>query len=204
MEETVCGNIQKESRNCGRAGRGTLNLGGGREQEGAALKSEGRNPHLAQPEPTREESNRGIRGIRGKGLLVVLGFRVFRVFRGSRSQPSWIQLYGDEAKAEIRRPRSQSSRAFALHSTLRPQALPCHAATAPNEGPDADFGFRISDFLRISGLRISDFPPGLGLRPSDFGFRPSAAAFAWSQYCLSMAQLPMGIWSPGWPSELMS
>jgi type 1 glutamine amidotransferase len=35
------------------------------------------------------------------------------------------------------------------------QALPCHAATAPNEGPDGDIGFRISDILRISGLRIS-------------------------------------------------
>ena len=46
---------------------------------------------------------------------------------------------------------------MALHSTPRPQALPGHERTAPNEGPDADFGFRVSDFLRISGLRISDF-----------------------------------------------
>ena len=68
--------------------------------------SEVRNPHLAWPEPTREESNRGIRGILGKGLLIVLGFRVFRVFRGSRPQPSWIQLYEDEAK-EIRNPKSE-------------------------------------------------------------------------------------------------
>jgi hypothetical protein len=48
---------------------------------------------------------------------------------------------------------------------LRPRALPYPAATAPNDGPDADFGFRISDFLRISGLRISDFASTFDLIP---------------------------------------
>ncbi|MGA2662169.1 MAG: hypothetical protein ABSH34_32215, partial [Verrucomicrobiota bacterium] len=47
--------------------------------------------------------------IRGKGSLIVLGFRVFRVFRGSRSQPSWIQFYEDEAKAEIAKLSSTGS-----------------------------------------------------------------------------------------------
>ena len=50
-------------------------------------------------------------------------------------------------KAEIQKPRSQSFRALALHSKPRPQALPCRARGAPDEGPDAGFGFRISDFL---------------------------------------------------------
>jgi len=67
-------------------------------------------------------------------------------------------------KSEIRRPRSQTVRAWALHPILRPQALPCHATTAPNEGSDADFGFRISDFGFPSDFGASDF----GLRPSDF------------------------------------
>ena len=59
-----------------------------------------------------------------------------------------------------RRLRSQGHRALALHSILRPQALPCHAAAAPNRGPDAAFGSRISIF---------GFPSDFGLRISDFG-----------------------------------
>gem|GEM_PF-309511 len=44
------------------------------------------------------------------------------------------------------------------------------------------FGFRISDFLRISGLRVSDF----GFRRS-FGFRPPAAAFTLVEVLLALA-----------------
>jgi len=57
-------------------------------------------------------------------------------------------------KSEIPRLRSQSFRALAMRSILRPQALPCRAAITPHEGPAADFGLRIS----------------FGFRPSDFGF----------------------------------
>jgi hypothetical protein len=60
-------------------------------------------------------------------------------------------------KSEVRRPRSQSFRALALHPILRLQALPWGVATAPNEGPAADFGVRISDF---------GFPSDFGLRTS--------------------------------------
>jgi len=90
-------------------------------------------------------------------------------------------------KAEIRRPGSQSFRALALHSMLRPQALASQAATAPHERPDVAFGFRISDFLRISGLRISDFArtKSEALRPP----RVRAPGFSLIELLVAMALL---------------
>jgi len=72
-------------------------------------------------------------------------------------------------KSEIRRPRSQSLRTSALQSILRPQALPSQAATTSDERPDVDFGFRISDFLRISAFGFSS---GLRISPLDTRHSP--------------------------------
>jgi hypothetical protein len=83
-------------------------------------------------------------------------------------------------KSEGRRLRSQNFWALALRARLGPQALPCHATAAPNAGPDADSGSRISFGFRGFGFRVS-----FGLRPSDFGFRisglrgPPFASPAW-------------------------
>jgi len=79
---------------------------------------------------------------------------------------------GRNPKAEARRPSSQSFRASALRPMLTPRALPCHAATAPNERAAADFGLRISDFGFPSDFGFR----GFGFQISDFGFRPSPFA----------------------------
>jgi hypothetical protein len=73
-----------------------------------------------------------------------------------------------------RRPRSQSFRALALQSILRPQALPPHAATAPKEGPDADFGFR-----------------GFGFRPSAFALRSPSGPINISLFARQFTSLPV-------------
>ena len=67
-------------------------------------------------------------------------------------------------KSEIRNPKAEIAclSESAPRSMPRPQAIPCHAPTAPNEGPGVNPGLRVpSDF----GFRIS-----FGFRFSVFGF----------------------------------
>jgi hypothetical protein len=77
---------------------------------------------------------------------------------------SWVSVYSAYSAVQDRshlgfnftrtkrRLRSQSFRGLAPCSILRPQSLPGHPETAPNEGPDADFGFRISFGFQDPGV----------------------------------------------------
>jgi hypothetical protein len=60
-------------------------------------------------------------------------------------------------KSEIRNPHPFPLVVRSLRGTEAPVASVLSAEPTPESVAISAFGFRISDFLRISGLRISDF-----------------------------------------------
>ncbi len=117
-------------------------------------------------------------------------------------------------KSEGRNPKSESRRAKSQVLSSRPASDPvrrlrdvrafitsCLSAEPTSEhSVTSTFGFRISDFLRISGLRISDFAHRIS--PSvRIAVRPPRPLLPILTALLFMAAAPFGAWSRGAESQ---
>ena len=138
-------------------------------------KSEGRNPHLAEPEPNEAGKNRGIRGRRGRkaGPFPPSAYSAYSAV--PQLHPFCVRFGKDEAKAEI-------AKLSGIGLALNTEATLASVSRGDRTEHATERGLRISDFGFPSDFGASDFgfrPSAVGFPsdfgPSDFGFRPSAA-----------------------------